>query len=200
LTLPTAAFAAKSFPGKGFKQVLRKKGVVVYKNADSDFVHVAADAIIKAPPRVVQRAILKYDKQPGKVPRLSEAKILEKGKSSLRVYQRLSLPVIDDRDFILQVKWGGNDKKRWVSFRTTEKGPSPRKGIVRVTYNVGKWHLTPTNEGRHTRLRLVNGIDIAGDLPTWAAKSGGADDIPELYEAVCRLSRSYKGSKSCLTD
>jgi hypothetical protein len=199
VALPSASFAAKSFPGKGFKRVLNKKGVVVYKNDSSSFVHMAADAIIKAKPAVVQKALLQYEQQVGKVPRLSEAKILEKGKTSLRVYQRLALPVIDDRDFILQVKWGGGDKRRWVSFRTTDKGPSPRKGIVRVSYNVGKWQLTPVHNGHHTRLRLVNGIDIAGDIPSWAAKSGGADDIPELYEAICRLSRSYTGSKSCLT-
>jgi hypothetical protein len=179
--------------------VARKKGVTVYQNKDSRYIDLAAEGVVPAPPAAVQRALLAYEKQAGVVPRLAEVKVLARGKQWLRVYQRLSLPVIDDRDFNLRVRWGGDDDKgRWIRYNSTDEGPPPRDGVVRVTHNTGKWLLDGVHGGSRTRLRMISSIDIAGDVPSWMAKSDAGDDIPKLYEAICRLSTGHTGDDSCL--
>src|SRR5579862_8411803 len=78
-------------------------------------------------------------------------RILARGDGFLDVYQRLDLPVIDDRDFTLHVTWGDDAGVGWMRFATAnERGPAPHAGVVRVSQHEGSWRLEPLEGGAAT--------------------------------------------------
>lgn len=185
-------------PRQGFEQIAKTRGVVVYKNNSSDVIWIGAVGIIPAPPDKVFQALLEYDRQAGKIIRVSEATVLSRGQDSLFVYERLSLPIIDDRDFVLRVTHGQDLTRRWIRYQAvSDQGPGPRPGIVRVTRNTGAWELVPTQGGNATIARCEFRISLGGMLPLWMAKSRAGNEIPQLYSDICKLSLGSGKAGSC---
>jgi hypothetical protein len=114
------------------------------------------------------------------------------------VYQRLDLPVISDRDFVLKVTWGKEGGKRWVRYRTVRGvGPAPRDGVVRVKHHQGSWQLTPTRRGEATLVRFQVSIDLGGWLPKSLARSGSGDEVPELFHVLRDMVRhGWSGARA----
>lgn len=113
---------------------------------------------------------------------------MEQGASSLTVYQRLNLPVISDRDFVLRVTWGADGQAHWITYRAVKATtPPPREGVVRVTHHSGSWLLEPARGGQETIVRYEVTIDLAGWLPRWMAKSGSGKELPELFVAIQKM-------------
>lgn len=186
------------FPRQGFEQIAKTRGVVVYKNNSSDVIWIGAVGIIPAPPDKVFQALLEYDRQAGRIIRVSEATVLSRGQDSLFVYERLSLPIIDDRDFVLRVTHGQDLTRRWIRYQAvSDQGPGPRPGIVRVTRNTGAWELVPTQGGNATIARCEFRISLGGMLPLWMAKSRAGNEIPQLYSDICKLSLGSGKAGSC---
>jgi hypothetical protein len=184
-------------PRQGFEQIANKRGVAVYKNNSSDVIW--AVGIIPAPPEQVYNALLEYEHQVGKIGRVSEATILSRVPGGLVVYERLNLPVISDRDFVLRVTHGQDLSRRWISYQAVNGlGPGPRRGIVRVTRNNGAWELLPTQGGRATIARCEFRINLGGMLPLWMAKSRAGSEIPQLYSDICRMSLGSGKVGTCL--
>ena len=124
----------------GFERISYRHGVSVYRHKRASVIRIAAEGRFSAPPAEVQRLLLSYRRQVGKIGRLSQARVMKRGAKSLVVYQRLNLPVISDRDFTLKVRWGKRGHVRWISYRALPKsaGPAKRSGVVRVTREGGK--------------------------------------------------------------
>lgn len=185
-------------PRQGFVQIAKTRGVVVYKNNSSDVIWIGAVGIIPAPPDKVYQALLEYDRQAGKIIRVSEATVLSRDQDSLFVYQRLNLPIISDRDFVLRVTHGQDLTRRWIRYQAvSDQGPGPRPGIVRVTRNTGAWELLPTQGGNATIARCEFRISLGGILPLWMAKSRAGNEIPQLYSDICKLSLGSGKAGSC---
>ncbi len=185
-------------PRKGFELIAHERGVHVYKNNSADFVWIGAIGRIPAPPERVYEALLDYEHQTGKIGRVSEARVLSRDSEGLYVYQRLNLPIISDRDFVLRVNYGVDGDRRWITYRAvTDRGPKPREGIVRVTRHSGVWELFPTQDGKATLARCEIKIDLGGMVPMWLAKSKAGAEIPELYSEVCKLSVGQGRAKVC---
>jgi hypothetical protein len=185
-------------PRQGFEQVARTRGVVVYKNNSSDVIWIGAVGIIPAPPEKVFQALLEYDRQAGTIARVSEATVLSHDENSLFVYERLNLPIISDRDFVLRVTHGQDLTRRWIRYQAVnDQGPAPRHGIVRVTRNTGAWELVPTQGGNATIARCEFRINLGGMLPLWMAKSRAGSEIPQLYSDICKLSLGSGKAGAC---
>jgi hypothetical protein len=183
-------------PRKGFELIANQRGVAVYKNDSSDTIWIGAVGLIPAPPDQVYAALLEYERQAGKIGRVSEATVLSRGPNALYVYERLNLPFISDRDFVLRVTHGGDLARRWISYQAVaDRGPRPRDGIVRVLRHVGQWELTPTRDG--TLARCEFRIDLGGLLPLWMAKAGAGREIPQLYSEICKLSLGSEKAETC---
>lgn len=181
-----------------FETIAQEKGVRVYKHRTSEIIRIGAEGRFPAPPEQVRQALLDYPRQVGTIARLSEARVLSRAERALYVYQRLNLPVIDDRDFVLHVRHGADGEMRWVSYwAVTDRGPRPRDGVVRVTNHRGTWVLEPTDNGRATRVRYQVSIDLGGMLPRWMARAGAGRELPELFGAICRLSRPDRRYGQC---
>lgn len=177
------------FSQRGYERIAQRRGIAVYKHIKSAIIRLGAEGPLPYPPREVQQMLLNYRKQVGSVARLSEARVLKRGRNWLLVYQRLNLPVIDDRDFTLRVTWGKRPNGvHWISYRAVSHlGPGKRRGIVRVTNHSGSWQLKPAANGRTTVARFQVSIDMSGMLPRWMAKSGSGKEVPEVYLAFNRL-------------
>ncbi len=178
----------------GFDAVADDQGVMVYVDPNSEIVRVAAEGQIDASPEKVREALLDYEHQVGVMKRLTESRVLERGSDSLLVYQRLTLPIVDDRDYTLRVKWGADGRTLWVKYTAVaDQGPAARDGIVRVSNHSGSWQLSPIRSGEATWARFQMHMDLAGWIPHSLARSGAGDEVPALFASVRQLATTERG-------
>jgi hypothetical protein len=170
----------------GYVRVAEDKGVTVYRREGARAIELAAEGNIAAPPQKVRDVLIDYAHHPAWVNHLAESRVLERQADSLVVYQRLDLPLIDDRDFTLHVTWGSDARGvLWTRFSTAnDLGPEPRHGVVRVALHEGGWQLEPIEGGRATHARYFLRLDLAGSLPAWMSRSRAGKDIPGLFESI----------------
>jgi hypothetical protein len=186
-----------SIPGGNFEQSAKKGGVTVYQHRASEIIHGGAEGRIPAPPDQVLAALLDYKGQAGKIAHLSESRVLSKEGGSMLVYQRLNLPVIDDRDFTLQVKSGKDGNSLWVSFWAVSGKANEKEDVVRVSHHRGGWELMPVDGGKATLVRFETSLDIAGSVPQFLARSGAGKELPDLFRAMCKLSLPASEESKC---
>ena len=176
---------ASALLGQGFVALSERHGVKVFRRAVETGMELGAEGIIAAPPEAVRRTLLDYANHPRWVKSLAESRVLDRTDNSLHVYQRLGLPLIEDRDFTLRVTWGAEGQELWVRFQTAnERGPAPRPGVVRVALHEGEWRLDPVDGGRATHAIYRFHLDLAGSLPSWLGKGRAAKDVTELFERL----------------
>ncbi len=173
------------FDRVGYEEIAWQNGIRVFKHRASRVIRLGADGSFPARPEQVLATLLAYDQQVEVIDRLSEARVLYRKKQSLQVYQRLNLPVIDDRDFVLQVNWGRSGDVSIVRYHALQGArPEPRRGVVRVLHHVGTWQLRWDPVEQRTQARFQVSIDMAGDLPWWLAKAGAGKELPALFGAI----------------
>jgi hypothetical protein len=171
--------------GSDYHQVAQHHGVTVYKNDRVSGIALAAEGDFAAPPEKVIRVLTDYQNHPRWNKHLKESRILQRGNDWLVVYERLGLPMLDDRDYTLKVRWGQRDGRDWLEFRTDNAaGPAPRGGAVRVSTHEGYWELEPINGGAGTHARYFFHLDLAGSLPGWMAKGHASKDVPHLFDQI----------------
>jgi hypothetical protein len=172
----------------GFERIAIERGVVVYRDKRDRLIRIAADGRFEAPPAQVLRALLDYQRQVGILARLTEAHILARAPAQLVVYERVNMPVISDRDWVLSVRYGRRGQGYWLAFNALPEraAPASRKA-VRVVFNEGSWQLEPIDGGRATRARFQVRIDLAGMVPRWLARASAGKELPEMFASVCRM-------------
>jgi hypothetical protein len=183
---------ATSFAGEGFALIADEKGVKVYRREKRPGIELAAEGNIAASPERVGRVLLDYPNHRRWQKHLKENRILGRGDGFLDVYQRLDLPVLDDRDFTLHVTWGEEGAIPWMRFATANGlGPPPVSGVVRVTQHEGGWRLEPIDGGKATHAVYRFYLDLAGSFPAWMGKGQAASDVPELYANIAKQLPAY---------
>jgi hypothetical protein len=181
-----------SFANQDFHRVGEVHGVTVYKNDHAHGIALAAEADIDAPPDKVLRVLFDYASHPRWNKNLKESRVLQRGEGWLLVYQRLGLPMIDDRDFTLRVSWGQSpDGGRWLRFSTDGAGPPPQRGAVRVSTHEGRWELSPIDGGRRTHASYLFHLDLAGSLPGWLSRGRASKDVPHLFDQIREQLKYY---------
>ena len=190
--LLVAFLLAQNLASSGYVAIHDDKGVRVYKRAGTHSIDFAAEGDISAPPERVLKVLLDYGSHPKWVNHLAESRVLATSPFSELVYQRLSLPIIDDRDYTLLVTWGEDGPSRWMRFSTAnDRGPAHRSGIVRVNLHEGGWRLEPIDGGRATHATYQFRLDLAGSLPGWMGRGRAGKDIPALFENIRNQIRYY---------
>src|SRR5262245_45829934 len=89
----------------GYSRLLEDRGVTVYRR-DDKAIALAAEGEIAASPDIVKKILLDYSNHAKWNKHLRECRVLEHKGNSLLVYERLDLPMLDDRDYTLRVTWG----------------------------------------------------------------------------------------------
>lgn len=184
---------ASSLPGEGFVLIGEERGVKVYRRDKRGGIELAAEGDFAASPERVRRVLIDYPSHRRWQKHLKENRVLTRADGSLYVYQRLDLPVLDDRDFTLHVTWGDDGGVHWMRFVTAnERGPAPVKGVVRVTKHEGGWRLEPTGGGKSTRAVYRFYLDLAGSFPSWMGKGQATSDVPDLFANITKQLPSYR--------
>jgi hypothetical protein len=177
---------------EGFVLVADTQGVRVWRRGAGHEIELAAEGDLPAPPEQVLRVLADYAHHPRWVHQLAESRLLSRTERGLDVYQRLHLPVVEDRDFTLHVAWGVDGQTRWLRFATAnDRGPPPVARVVRLAVHEGSWTLAPTGVG-HTHATYHVRIDLSGSLPAWLVRGRMAHDVPGLFRAIGKELASYR--------
>lgn len=183
----------RSLPQAGFERIEREDGVTVYKHPETEVIHLAAEGRFAASPAEVQQVLLAYEDQVGQVERVASSRVLERGDGWLRVYQRLELPIVSDRDYTLCVNWGAEGDSRWIRYRIERgTGPPADDDAVRVPAHRGSWQLQPRRDGAATLARYESIMDMGGWIPRWLAKSTAGDEVPGVFADFRAMLRDRK--------
>jgi hypothetical protein len=182
--------AEQSLVDLGYEQIGEEEGVSVYRDPDSSVIRLAAEGRLPVPPEKARAVVFDYGNHAKHIGRVGQSRVLERGDDWLLVYQRLELPVVSDRDYVLMVRRQRDGARQIVSFNAvTDHGPDPVDGVVRVTHHEGQWTLSPVDDGAATRARFQTEIDLGGMLPQWAVRRGMVGNLPTLFDDISRLAQ-----------
>jgi hypothetical protein len=176
---------AGTLQAEGFYPIEERQGIKVFRHDTDHGIELGAEGDFPASPERVLAVLLDYGNHTHWVKGLKESRILQRGDHWLEVYQRLDLPLIDDRDFTLHVSWGEHDGKKWLRFHAAnERGPEAKKGVVRVPLHEGEWQLAPIDGGKATHAVYHFHLDLAGSFPSWMGRGKAGRDMPNLFENI----------------
>jgi ribosome-associated toxin RatA of RatAB toxin-antitoxin module len=188
--LPAAALEAKS-PGPGWEEAKRADDLVVFAKENpsvgSRDVHAVSEMGVA--PEAVFRAVTDYAHYADYMPYVKEARVLErKSETRVSVYAHISPPLVDDRDWAIDVTLTPGSAANGGVFKTEWQGiPDAvpvRDGIVRVRTNKGSWTIEPLDGGRRSRVTYRVSTHPGGSIPSWVANKSNTVAIPDLLKAV----------------
>ena len=156
---------------------------------------------IEAPSSVVFAVLNDPEAYPSFMPYVAEIKVLQRTKDSTVAYQRLSVPLISDRDYTVRSEHSesqGLDGPvyliQWSSANAL--GPPPQPGVQRVQSCTGSWLLEATSPGV-TRATYLIQSETGGAIPAFIANHGSQVAIRKVFAAVRKevLEPKYAESK-----
>ncbi|MEO6951714.1 MAG: START domain-containing protein [Polyangia bacterium] len=159
-------------------------GVKVQMRTDVKDIQVVADGSFSASPDKVIAAMTDYEHARDWQKQLSESKVLRRDAHSVDVYQRIKMPIIADRDYVLHVTWGDDDKGAWMKFKAVDGVPgTPEcKKCVRMPIHEGSWRLDKGANGTQAHYEVH--MDLGGSLPESMARKNVAKSIPDFFEGL----------------
>ncbi len=175
-------------------QRIGEKAASTSTGASGHAIDLAAEGDIDAPPEVVLKVLTDYGSHPKWVHGLAVSRVLDRRDGALDVYQRLHLPMLDDRDYAMHVTWSRDGDAREIHFATSNQrcpGP-PDQGVVRVPLHEGSWHLEAVDGGRHTHAVYRFRMELGGSLPMWLARGRASKDVPALFDAIRQQTKYYQ--------
>jgi len=136
------------------------------------------------------------DSYPNFMPYTAECRVLKREGEMILAYQRISAPMVSDRDYTIRVHT--NVKKVeagtvYFSHWTTDNaaGPPEKRGVVRVNLCEGSWLLEPTGpNSTHATYQIYT--DSGGLIPSFIKERAGPAGIRKLFEAIRKQARDPK--------
>lgn len=181
-------------PGPDWEEANRTPSLVIFtrENEQVGARDIVAVGELEAPPAVVFGILADYDRYPAFMPYTTETRTLRRTSATrFTVYQRLSLPLVDDRDYAIDVTLipaPDADGATRISWTAVPDAVPPRAGSVRVMINNGSWELRPLAGGKRTRLTQRLQTHPGGSIPGWIADRSNTLALPALFEAVAARS------------
>ena len=183
--------AAEPEPTPGeWKLISTSENVSIYRRSRPGPGHYETKAIgeISAPTAAVHAVIDDVEEYPRFMPYTVESRLLKKEGNVVLGYQRISTPMISDRDYTLQVRTtitqidgGAIYRSRWETANSA--GPAVRPGIVRVGLCEGGWLLEPAGTNA-TRATYSVYTDSGGSIPAFVKNIGSQIGIRKIFAAI----------------
>ena len=122
------------------------------------------------------------------MPYTVECRVLKREGDAVLTYQRLSAPLVSDRDYTLRVRTTSRTVEGGTSYLSrweTENalGPAERLGVVRVKLCEGGWLLEPLGSNA-TRATYSVYTDSGGVIPAFIKKTGSQIGIRKIFAAI----------------
>jgi hypothetical protein len=186
--------ATRAFADGEWREVDREDGIVVEARevAGSPLHEIRATAHAAVPPALVLDVLWRHAEHPSFVPHLAHLDVLRDAGDDRVVYEQIAFPLLKDRDVVLRLHrtrdpvTGTADV---TSTAITDEGPPPTSQFVRVTTNVGHWHLAPAPDGG-TDVTYTIRTDAGGHLPAWLANRAQRIAVPEIVGAMVHRAES----------
>lgn len=174
-----------------WKFVTKSGEVSVYEKAHpgSGLREFKGVGTIDVPPIVAKRVLDDVEAYPKFMPYVVEARVLSSTANSHVSYQRISPPMVGDRDYTLRVTaetrrgpGGLGYCTRWQT--ANELGPAEKPGVTRVKLSEGSWLLEPLNGGRQTQATYTIFSDSGGAIPPFILNAAGKTAVPKVFAEV----------------
>jgi hypothetical protein len=192
----TPGFAAPAPPAigadDGWALVSKSEKLTIYSRPrkDSGILEVKAVGVIEAAPAVAKRVLDDTAEYPRFMPYVTESRVISRKGDTLIGYQRLSVPLVNDRDCTMRIRcqtWRDADGgtcfcNRWEA--ANDLGPAEKSGVARIRINEGSWLLEPLDGGRHTRATYTVCSDSGGKLPAPLVNLANRTAIPKLFDSI----------------
>jgi ribosome-associated toxin RatA of RatAB toxin-antitoxin module len=184
-------------PGE-WKLVSTGDNVALYRRSRPGPGHYESKAIgeIAAPTAVVHAVIDDVDSYSRFMPYTVECRVLKREGDSVLTYQRLSAPLVSDRDYTLRVRTtsktvegGASYLSRWETENAL--GPVEKQGVVRVKLCEGGWLLEPLGPAA-TRATYSVYTDSGGVIPAFIKNTGSQIGIRKIFTAIRKQVREPK--------
>jgi hypothetical protein len=195
-SLPTLVFSgsASGLTDEEWTLEANDKGIEVYarSRADSPVREVRATMEVSAAPNRVFAVLLDSDRFVEFMPYVVEVRTVHRDNSSIwYLYQRISPPLVSDRDYTLRHQsvedpQQGHYELRWEI--ANERGPKTRDGVVRVEICTGSYLIESIDGGARSQLTYQLHTDPGGMLPKWLAERANVESVPALLRAISRRS------------
>ena len=182
-------------PGE-WKFISDKDGVTIYRRQRTLSKESKAIGEIAASTDLVHAVLEDVESYTSFMPYTAECRVLKREGETIVAYQRISAPMVSDRDYTIRVRT--NAKKvesgtiyssSWVTDNAA--GPSVRPGVVRVSLCDGSWLLEPTAPNS-TRATYQIYTDSGGLIPSFIKERAGPAGIRKLFDAIRKQSRDPK--------
>ncbi len=171
--------------------------------AGSDVREVLGKGSFEAPPWVIKNVIDDVGRYSEFMPYTAKSTIESQGDGWMISYQRLAIPLADDRDYVIKLtdesKEDAAGKVVWKNRWTTEGakgGPKPVDGVVRIAINEGYWQLEDLDGGKHTKITYYVYTSPGGAMPAFLVNAANTQAVPDLFKAVAKASADPRYSKT----
>ena len=160
--------------------------------AGSDVKEVEGAGSFDAPPWVIKNVIDDVAHYEEFMPFTQQSPVLQRGDGYVVSYQRLHVPFIDDRDYVVKivdesvedsagrVVW----KNRWS--QANHLGPRPIDGVTRIEIVEGWWQLEDLDGGARTKATYYVYTSPGGSIPASLVNLGNERGVPELFKAIAK--------------
>jgi ribosome-associated toxin RatA of RatAB toxin-antitoxin module len=195
------AAESEATPGE-WTLVSTSDNVALYRRPRPGPGHYETKAIgeIPASTRVVLSVIDDAESYPKFMPYTAECRVLKKDGDSVFTYQRISAPLVSDRDYTLRVRTtskkveqGTTYLSRWET--ANAHGPPEKGGVVRVKLCEGAWLLEPLGPNA-TRATYSVYTDSGGVIPAFIKNTGSQIGVRKIFAALRKQAHDPKYSAS----
>ncbi len=164
------------------------KGTAVYVRdvPDSKVREVKAVAVIPAPIERVAATIADAVHYPEFMSYTEEVQILETiSPNEFIIYQRIAPPIVDERDYVYHfvIKKESPEKIILSWTPVNDRGPAPKKKVVRLTVNYGSWTLEAQGKNA-TKVTYWLYTNPGGSIPAWATNKANTTSLPDVLKSV----------------
>ena len=184
---------------ESWKEVSNADGLKVYERSHpgSNLREYRGTGLVEVPPATIKRVLGDVENFPSFMPYVKEAKLISEAPQARVTYQRISPPVVGDRDYTVATKIeerkfseGPGYTIRWAT--ANQLGPAEKAGVTRVKTTEGSWILEPTKGGQSTLVTYTVYTDSGGSIPVWMLNTAGKSAVPKIFAAVRKQVRLAK--------
>jgi hypothetical protein len=196
------AAAERDATPEEWKLVSTSDNVALYRRSRPGAGHHEIKAIgeMATSTAIVQAVIDDVESYSRFMPYTVECRVLKREGDSVLAYQRISAPLVSDRDYILRIRTTSRTVEGGTSYRTrweTESGvgPAEKPGVVRVKLCEGGWLLEPAGPNV-TRATYSVYTDSGGVIPAFIKNTGSQIGIRKIFAAIRKQVRDPKYAKA----
>jgi len=178
----------------------RKLKVYAREKEGSDVKETRGLGSFAAAPWIIKNVIDDVGRYKEFMPYTKESTIVKTGEGFVISYQRVSTPVVEDRDYTIKITDESREdasgkivwKNRWT---VTNSGPPAKSGVTRIAINDGYWQLEDASDGG-TKVTYYVYTNPGGGIPSFVINMANSTAVGELFKAVAKASKDPRYAKT----